>query len=90
MTREKKNQKDIINKLENDLFYQNSLVKIWLRWFKKKCLNDQKRGFSEDSVVNHLNFNSLEFNEMLTIRWAWCQDVNFWSVVISDSRLKLH
>ncbi len=27
--------------------------KIWLRWFKKKCLNDRKR-FSEYSVVNHL------------------------------------
>ncbi len=31
-----------------------SLVKIWLRWFKRKCLNDQKIGFPHQSVVNHL------------------------------------
>ncbi len=33
---------------------RDSLVKIWLRRFKKKSLNDQKRRFSEDSVVNHI------------------------------------
>ena len=53
MTREKKNRKNIIN----------SLVKIWLRWFKKKCLNDQKRRFSEYSVVNHLKTNDIERHE---------------------------
>ena len=34
---------------------RGSLVNIWLRWFKKKYLNDQKRRFPDDSVVNHLN-----------------------------------
>ncbi len=29
------------------------MVKIWLRWFKRKCLNDQERRFSEHSIINH-------------------------------------
>ncbi len=33
---------------------RDSLVKIWLRWFKRKCLNDQKIGNPNQSVVNHL------------------------------------
>ncbi len=37
------------------LFKAKNVVKILLRWFKKKCLNDQKGRFSEYSLVNHLN-----------------------------------
>ena len=45
-----------------------------LRWFKKKCLNDQKRRFSEYSMVNHLKpsffyaFRYLRYPRESTVR----------------------
>ncbi len=66
--------------IEND---NASLVKIWLRWFKKKCLYDQKRRFSEYSVVNHLNILRKAIlifcchRHPLAIIWI-CGKLQFW------------
>ena len=40
---------------------------ICVRWFKRKCLNDQKRRFSHHSMIDHLyNICMIPFNMTTT------------------------